>query len=297
MTNRRTIPSFGMSAIGQESLRREGVVITHLRDHAADPKRLQPHYHDFFQLMLLRGRGGVMHDFRDYAVRGAMLLFLSPGQVHALRPRKGFHAAILSFTQAFFDHNAPPPSALFDLPFYDPTGDASHLDLPARQLGPIAEIFGAMEREFAEAQSGAAEALRAWLRLLFVRITRLQAPAGNKERPTRATGLVRQFQLAVERHFRAERPLSAYAAELGITPNHLHDVIRAELGQSAGALIRQRRLLDAKRSLSHSDLSVSEIGFQLGFKDPSYFARFFRRETGHSPAGFRAEIREKYRAE
>lgn len=294
--HRGAIPSFAMSAVGQESLRREGIAVTLVRDTPHDPNRLQPHYHDFFQLMLLRGRGGAMHDFRDYAVRGAMLLFLSPGQVHALRPQRGFRATILSFTQSFFDHKAPPPSALFELPFYAPAGGTSHLDLAPRRIPAIAEIFAAMEDEFQRAEPGAAEALRAWLRLLFVRITRVAAPSSPAAPVTRAAGLVRQFQTAVERHFRTDRSLADYASELGVTPNHLNDVIRAELGQSAGALIRQRRLLDAKRSLSHSDLSVSEIGYQLGFNDPSYFARFFRRETGQSPAEFREEIREKYRS-
>ncbi|MBS0657293.1 MAG: helix-turn-helix domain-containing protein [Verrucomicrobia bacterium] len=296
--NRRTIPAFGMSAVGQGSLRQQGITVTSLTDTVRDPGRLQPHYHDFFQLMLLQGRGGVMHDFRDYEVRGAMLLFLAPGQVHALRPRPGFTAQILSFTQAFFDFNAPPPSALFELPFYDPAASASHLRLPVRALPPIVEVFAAMAQEFRAAERGAAEALRAWLRLLFVRIARVvEVQRGPEDRPTRAAGLVRQFQLAVERHFRDERPLSAYAKELGISPNHLNDVVREEVGQSAGSLIRARRVLDAKRSLSHSDLSVSEIGYQLGFADPSYFARFFRRETGSSPAQFRAAIREKYQAE
>ncbi|HSI64469.1 MAG TPA: helix-turn-helix transcriptional regulator [Candidatus Saccharimonadia bacterium] len=70
--------------------------------------------------------------------------------------------------------------------------------------------------------------------------------------------------------------------------------MREEVGVTAGHIIRDRRLLDAKRQLSHSDLDVSEIAYDLGFKDPSYFSRFFRRETKCTPAEFRAEIREKY---
>ena len=60
------------------------------------------------------------------------------------------------------------------------------------------------------------------------------------------------------------------------------------------ALIRQRRLLEAKRLLSHSDLTASEIGYRLRFRDPSYFGRFFRQGAGMTPAAFREEIREKY---
>ena len=59
-------------------------------------------------------------------------------------------------------------------------------------------------------------------------------------------------------------------------------------------VIRQRRLLDAKRLLSHSEMSVSEIGYHLGFEDPSYFSRFFRRYERCAPAEFREQIREKY---
>ncbi len=285
-----------MTAVGQESLRREGIAVSALEDARHDPQRLQPHFHHFFQLMLLRGKGRFMHDFRDYAVRSATLLFVTPGQVHSLRPQPGFTAVILSFSQAFFDHDAPPPSALFKLPFYDPAGHDAHLELAPRHVAGIAEIFAEMQREFLAAETGTSDALRAWLRLLFVRIGRVEAGERPAHQLTRAAGLARQFQLAVEKHFRTERPLTAYATELGVTANHLSDVIREELGQPPGVLVRQRRLLDAKRSLSHSDLSVSEIGYQLGFRDPSYFARFFRRETGSSPAEFRAEIREKYQS-
>ncbi|HVE16978.1 MAG TPA: AraC family ligand binding domain-containing protein, partial [Chthoniobacterales bacterium] len=119
--NRRAIPAFEMSEIGQEPLRREGIVVTSLEESLHhDPCRLRPHYHDFFQMMLLRGSGSIMHDFRDYRVGGSTLIFLSPGQVHTIRPQRGFGGIIVSFTQSFFDHDSAPPSALFDLPFFFP---------------------------------------------------------------------------------------------------------------------------------------------------------------------------------
>jgi AraC-like DNA-binding protein len=112
--------------------------------------------------------------------------------------------------------------------------------------------------------------------------------------PTAGSRLVRQFHISVERHFHEELTLADYARELGVTANHLNDVVRRETKQSAGSLIRRRRLLDAKRLLSHSTLSVSEVGYGLGFQDPSYFSRFFRKSTGLAPAAFRDAIREKY---
>jgi len=76
--------------------------------------------------------------------------------------------------------------------------------------------------------------------------------------------------------------------------NHLKDVVCAATGRAAGEHIRLRRLLAAKRQLLHSELTVSEIGFKLGFKDPSYFSRFFRRYEKLTPAVFRTRSREKY---
>lgn len=293
--NRKTIPAFEMNPIGEEPLRREGIVVTStILSVLNDPRRLQPHYHDFFQMLLLHGNGSVMCDFQEAPVSGMTLLFLSPGQVHTLQPRHDFDGVTVSFTQDFFDHRATPPSALFELPFFFATEMSPLLKIPRRDPSRIAEAFAEIQREFNAAGSGAAEVLRAWLRILFARVLRL---TGENQRSVKASWqsvLVRQFHLAVERGFRQERSLAEYARELKVTANHLNDVVRAETGRSAGSVVRQRRLLDAQRLLSHSDLTVAEIGYQTGFPDPSYFGRFFRRETGRTPADFRMQIREKY---
>ena len=293
--NRQSIPAYEMSRVGQESLRQEGFVVTSLTHSVVqDPGRLRPHYHDFFQMMLLRGNGKVMYDFREAHVSGLTLFFLSPGQVHTLRPHRDFDGITVSFTQAFFDHRAAPPSTLFELPFFFATEISPLLRIPRADSFRVDEVFAEMQREFNAAESNAGEVLRAWLRILFARVLRLLGQDRPPARLSRQSVLVRQFQLAVERGFRHERSLAGYARELGITANHLNDAVRAEAGCSAGSLVRQRRLLDARRLLSHSDLTVSEIGYLTGFPDPSYFGRFFRRETGLTPAEFRVKIREKY---
>jgi AraC-like DNA-binding protein len=292
---RLTIPAFEMSQVGRESLRREGFVVTSLVDSVLnDPRRLRPHYHDFFQMMLLRGNGTVMYDFRDASVSGLTLFFLSPGQVHTIRPRRDFDGVTVSFTQGFFDHRAAPPSALFELPFFFTTEISPLLKIPRGDAFRIAEVFAEMQNEFNIADPNAAEILRAWLRILFARVLRLSGKNKPAASPSRQSVLMRQFHLAVERRFRQEYTLADYARELKVTANHLNDVVRSETGRSAGSIVRQRRLLDAQRLLSHSDLTVSEIGYQTGFPDPSYFGRFFRRETGQTPADFRTKIREKY---
>lgn len=295
--NRRSIPALQMSSYGKESLRQHGVVVMPLElSMSREPQRLIPHFHDFFQVFLIQGPARLMHDFRDHQVNGITLFFLAPGEVHTIYPRAAsMHGTVASFTQAFFDQQAPPPSMLFELPFFFSSGMAPWFSVRKRESERIMALFGDLQREFDAGRHGVLEVLRSTLRILFVEAARLEAIGGPPaHEPTRAALLSRQFHLAVEHHFREWQALPAYAKLLGVTANHLNDVIHAETGRSAGEFIRQRRLLDAKRLLLHSDMSVAEIGYETGFHDPSYFSRFFRRETGQTPAEFREEIREKY---
>jgi len=93
--------------------------------------------------------------------------------------------------------------------------------------------------------------------------------------------------LLIEENFLAKTSVSEYAKLLGITANHLNETVKRTIGKTAGELIRHRLLLEAKRLLIHSELSSSEIAHRLNFQDPSYFGRFFKKYTQHSPGDFR----------
>ena len=85
-----------------------------------------------------------------------------------------------------------------------------------------------------------------------------------------------------------------YADLLSCSPEQLRESCRAWRGKSPQQLLHERQLLEAKRLLLHTSAAVKEIAFDLGFDDPAYFGRFFRRLSGRSPEVFRLEFREKY---
>ncbi|MEO5713062.1 MAG: helix-turn-helix domain-containing protein [Luteolibacter sp.] len=293
--NRREIPLIGMIDGGREDLRRQGFVVMRFsKSFEKEPDRLSPHYHHFFQVSLLNGPGRLMHDFREADVDGDTLLFLSPGQVHTVRPEPGTDGTIVSFTREFYDD---PAGKLLDLPFFHATEAMPWMRLAPEDAVPFRRLFREMQDEFDEGKPGSDEMMRAMLRILFVKAARLYAGESGKEAPRRSDALVREFHQSVERHFLEWQSLEPYARLQGVSVNHLNDVIRDATGRPAGKHIRARRLLDAKRLLLYSEMSVSEIGYHLGFKDPSYFSRFFRRYEGTTPAEFRSQIREKYQKE
>jgi AraC family transcriptional regulator, transcriptional activator of pobA len=118
------------------------------------------------------------------------------------------------------------------------------------------------------------------LRECHVQIAQL-TPARHSERLFRLSSLI-------EEHYQQHKPVSFYAEALDITPKHLNSLCRQYLHTTVADMQNARLLLESKRLLYFSSLSVKEIAYQLGFEDDSYFVRFFRRMTGTTPLQFRA---------
>ena len=91
----------------------------------------------------------------------------------------------------------------------------------------------------------------------------------------------------LDAHFRNERLLGFYAEKLSMTPDRLNDHVKRATGVTAGHLIRQRVLTEAKRQLVFTGQAIHEIAYDLAFSDPSHFTRFFRKQTGMTPQAFR----------
>ena len=81
---------------------------------------------------------------------------------------------------------------------------------------------------------------------------------------------------------------------MGVSASHLSNTLKTMTGFTPAQLIHNEILLEAKRMLVHTRQTVSEVGYRLGFEDPSYFSRFFKREIGMNPTQFQTDIREKY---
>lgn len=96
------------------------------------------------------------------------------------------------------------------------------------------------------------------------------------------------FKQLIVKHIHEDRSIGFYARKLGITPNHLNKVVKQTTGKQASYLIAEMLVLEAKVLLKHSSLSVSEIGFRLGFVDQSYFSRFFKLHCGLTPREYQS---------
>ena len=141
------------------------------------------------------------------------------------------------------------------------------------------------------AREGYRMSMRGLLTLIAVGVVRLAASRARTGSVTLqpADGTVAQLRALVEEFFRKEHQLGFYAEKLGVTVDRLNDHVKRATGVTAGHLIRQRLLTEAKRQLVFTTQPIQDIANGLAFSDPSHFARFFRKHTGMTPQEFRGQ--------
>ena len=104
----------------------------------------------------------------------------------------------------------------------------------------------------------------------------------------RRRALFLRFRRLVEAEYRSHWPVARYAAEMAMSPARLNRLCKAVAGKPAGELVLDRLALEARRHLTYSAAGAAQIAYDLGFEDPAYFSRFFKRRCGLSPMRFRA---------
>jgi AraC family transcriptional regulator, transcriptional activator of pobA len=131
-------------------------------------------------------------------------------------------------------------------------------------------------------------ATRHYLGLLGVWLERqVNKAAGDTPRPDAARRLVARYTALMELNFRRGISVGELACELGVTATHLTRCCRETCGRSAIELLQDRRIFEARKMLSETDMPVGRIGAALGFTSPAYFTRAFLHRTGQSPSAFR----------
>jgi len=163
--------------------------------------------------------------------------------------------------------------------------------LAPAEIARLSSLCADLHEERFLAREGFRLAMRGYLALLAIEVARLAASRARSGTVTLQTAdpTVEALRGLVEEYFRKERLLGFYAEKLAMTPDRLNDIVKRATGVTAGHLIRQRVLTEAKRQLVFTTLAIHEIAYDLTFSDPSHFARFFRKQTGTTPQDFREQ--------
>lgn len=253
---------------------------------------VRAHRHrNLFQILLIERGGGEM-TFEAAAISfEAPCAILVPASVaHGFRLRPAeTDGWLITFSEDIDAGIGKKGEALAQLKALAAAPVVPLADGQREQLGKLAKQ---LHEEESLARAGFQIAMRGLLALITVEVARLAAArarsSGDEVALEPAAATLADLRKLIEEHFRKERRLAFYAAKLGLSVDRLNAHVRRAAGVTAGRLIRQRVLTEAKRDLVLTGRPIHDIAADLAFSDPSHFARFFRKQTGAAPQEFRA---------
>lgn len=252
---------------------------------------MHAHRHDrYFQLhCLTHGKIELQLDEHHYAVQAPLFVLTPPSVPHAFVTEEPSEGHVLTVHQALI---CPLLQALWP-------GSSDALMIPGlcrsladspQTLSALAQLWSLIAQEFAQQGNGRETQLRLLSQSLFLLV--LREVHSDDDRPGRVSvrgemTLFQRFTCMVDEKYREHLTIPAYARALGISDSRLTVLCHRLVNQPPKRLIFDRIIREAKRLLLFSPDSVHQIAWQLGYKDPAYFSRFFHRIAGCSPSEFR----------
>ena len=246
---------------------------------------IRPHrHHGLFQLLWLQqGSAEVQLDDRSDRLSSGSVLLLPQHCVHGFHFSQNARGVVVTLAYAFLARlhgGLGDRLAAMASPQTLQLADGLHqAEIEALLTALLREYGGQGEHRHLLLESLLVSVL-SWLR-------REPAAQDGLAASDRGRQYLSAFSAAIERDHARHLPLEHYAGQLGISTAHLNAVCRELAGCSALALVHARLMLEARRNLVYTSMSVRDIGEALGFADPAYFTRFFKRGSGLSPRQFR----------
>ena len=254
-----------------------------------------PHRHNFFEICIFfEGAGYHEIDFKKFEVQNNSIHFISPGQVHLISMKGRCQGYIMAFTREFLEMGSHEKDTLLKLPYFNELSKP-FVNLQKPHFKRLAKILKQIKKEYIHLQSESEDVIRHYLNIFLLKSKASyrmenQGDTGKSDRPN----VYHNFKALLELNFHSNQKVQDYANLLGISPIRLNREVKKSCGLNASELILERITLEAKRLLVFSDLTNKEIAYQLGYKEPSYFSRIFKKKTNYAPSDFRAIMYKKY---
>lgn len=267
--------------------------VSELRQRTSAAEIRAPHRYNFHLLVCVtQGEVTQWVDFLPVDCAPGSLLVLRPGQVHRLGDSQEWDGWMVLFRSEFLPSEAQTTADL--LPALGLGQLPEHMVLAAPDFDATHEAIARMRQDATRAAppKDTHALLRYQLCALILRLCILHEQKTGAE-AARSQGLQRfvRFRRLVEQNYAGWHQAGTYADALGCTEKSLTRAAQEASGQNAKSVIAARVTLEAKRLLAHTDRPVYLITEGLGFAEATNFAKFFKRETGFTPAGFRAEYK------
>lgn len=238
----------------------------------------EPHRHNFYTIIwTIKASGKHTVDSNTIDIQNDMLFFIHPEQVHQVESEdKSPEVLAILFTEEFFIKNGITSQFFSGLNLFSVEGQINFIQLNEKHV-EIKNLIRALQEVYQSNEHFKEAKLSAYLKLFLLESFNLKS-----SKPIESIGevqpeIVSRFKNLVEQKYQEWHKVSEYADKLTISSNYLNEIIKKNTGRTAKEHIQNRLASEAKRLSFFTQLSAKEIGFKLGFNDPSHFAKFSKK--------------------
>lgn len=251
----------------------------------------QAHIHGFYQIIWFQHGTGIHYvDFKEYPITDNTLFFISPGQIHYFDESDNQKGIIIHFNESFLSDEGSSENVFLKYNVFNAFDAVPYYEVMSGDTPRLEYIVKEMQLETGNTKAFAhKDYLKYLVKMFLIYVQRIGKRGigiplciNNSSNRT----FVR-FRQILEHHYRQLHTVKEYANRLNVSTKTLTNCVYESSHNTPLKIINERIILEAKRQLLHSDLKIKEIAFYLGFEDPSYFVKFFKRQTGYLPAEFR----------
>ncbi|WP_031425577.1 helix-turn-helix domain-containing protein [Flavimarina sp. Hel_I_48] len=245
-----------------------------------------PGRRDFFEIVWLRNEKALhepQHDFQT--LRGDWIYLIPPYRVHQLN-KAGKKGVLISFKQELLEDDLK--EFLLDVfRIFNVQGEFSCLQVNQESEKTLRSIYDLMQEEYDQQQANLTM-IRALLKVFLLKLIQLKEHHFTLQDINEKR--IYEFMMLLEGNFSDKRKAQFYAEKMGLSTKRLNQILKEKLDKTAVQLIHDRIILEAKRQIIHSKHTLKEIAYDLQFKDPSYFSRFFKLHTQQTPNEFQDKV-------
>jgi len=240
------------------------------------------HFHDFEELILIT-EGSLEHyiDFKVEVVEAPGACYVSMNKMHKLIPHEDLRGWVINYQAEFI----PNSNLNFYSNFFTSTNIPLTKDFCLSRFTSLCEIIHAESQQELPDQATIRHLTEGLLAMVDAERKR-KLPIENVTKASQVETFS-NFLKILEENFRRDEGVSFYARKMNMSERNLNLICKNNFQKSVSEIIETRKLIEAKNLLLHSNKTVSEIGFELGYNEKSYFTRVFHAKMGVTPSRFR----------
>ena len=287
------VPNIRFKKDSEHTLEFEIVSLSQLfRQTFSDHDPLKSHRLNFYAIILVTdGQPGTHYiDFNTYAYQKGSLIFIAKEQVHAFSSLQNNEGYLVLFTEAFLTQSMAHEDTvflqqLFNYPLYHPV-----VPLPTRPFSEFKTMIGMARQESERASDFASERiLRSYLNLLLLKSQRLRKEHTDYHDSSYYPEFI-QFQQLLQKDIFRSRRVSYYAEQLTMSTKKLNMITQEMVNLPVKTYITSSLILEIKRILANSPMTVNEVGYEAGFDEPTNFVKFVKKYTHMTPVELRKTL-------